>query len=415
MSIFSRVTGWFGFGGSSLGQNTGKQLSVPSVSLVEDTPAVGVDAALQISSVWGAVSLIANLISTLPLFVFEGKKGVRDLARESGLWQLLHENPNNRMTPCEFWTAMLLNLLFRGNAYARVDRTKNGEAYALWPMSADQVEVSLLADGNIVYLYRVGADVAALAAESVLHIKGMGNGNIGLARLDYMKATTSEAKNSQTAANKLFANGGKPTGVLMLDQVLNADQRKSLQERFSEMANGTTSRLYVLEAKMQYQQINMTPEDIQLLSTRQFTVQEIGRWFGVPSILINQTEGTTTLGSSSGEIIESFYKLTIRPMIVSIEQSIRKRVLSPAQRVIYTAEFSFDALLRSNLKDRMEIYAKAGQNGIFSRNECRQFENMPPVVGGDELTAQTNLAPLHMLGKIKPAGGANGTQNTINQ
>ena len=34
------------------------------------------------------------------------------------------------------------------------------------------------------------------------------------------------------------------------------------------------------------------------------------------------------------------------------------------------------------------------QNGLKTRNECRQLENDPPIPGGDELTAQINLAPL---------------------
>ena len=88
-----------------------------------------------------------------------------------------------------------------------------------------------------------------------------------------------------------------------------------------------------------------------------------------------------------------------------------KRVLTPAQRARLSVEFSLDALLRASLKDRMDLYAKAVQNGLKTRNECRQLENDPPVTGGDQLTAQTNLAPLEMLGKIQ--GGGNAAQKTL--
>jgi hypothetical protein len=54
----------------------------------------------------------------------------------------------------------------------------------------------------------------------------------------------------------------------------------------------------------------------------------------------------------------------------------------------------------------MEIYAKATQNGIKSRNECRQLENDPPYEGGDVFTAQSNLAPVDMLGKITTTTGS---------
>lgn len=408
--------GFFRFGGNALGDRKGVQTSTPSENLVDDLPSSGVDAALQISTVWRAVEILSKLIATLPLMVYENKRGVRELARDSNLWLLLHESPNSRMTPAEFWVALLLNLLFRGNGYARIQRNeRTGEAEALWPMPADQVEMRILDDGTEIYLYRIENDVAVLAADNVFHIKEMGNGTIGLARLDYMRATIGEAKSSQSAASKLFANGGKPTGVLMVDNVLNPEQRAAVQRNFTEMASGGMSRLYVLEASMKYQQINLTPEDLQLLSTRQHTVQEIGRWFGVPAILLNQTEGTTTLGSSSGEVIENFHKLTIRPALVFIEQALRKRVMTAAQRSKFTCEFNFDALLRASLKDRMAIYSQAVQNGIKNRNECRQLENDAPFDGGDIYTAQSNLLPINLLGKIKPTGSANGTQDAIAQ
>ena len=60
----------------------------------------------------------------------------------------------------------------------------------------------------------------------------------------------------------------------------------------------------------------------------------------------------------------------------------------------------------------MEVYAKGAQNGIVTRNECRQLENLPPVEGGDELTAQSNLVPLHLLGTIVSQGAANANTQT---
>lgn len=402
MSFFSRI---FRFGSSGLNESSGVQIESPSTSLVEETPSLSIDAALQISALWRCVELLSSTISTLPLMIYQDMgKGKRNLARESALWSLLHESPNGRMTPCEFWMAIIVNLALRNNGYARIERDQKGEAYAMWPMASDQVETVVMESGEVVYHYRIGSDLAVLAAENVLHIKGMGNGTVGLSKLDYMKATTNEIKNSQNAANKLFSTSGKPTGVLMVDSILKKEQREAIQRNFAEMATGSTARLYVLEANMKYQQITLSPEDMQLLQSRKFSIEEIGRWFGVPSVLINHSD-VTAWGEGIYEIIEGFHKFTIRPALVNIEQAIRKRVFSSAQRVKYTAEFNFDGLLRASLKDRMDIYAKAVQNGLKTRNECRQLENDEPIAGGDELTAQTNLVPINMLGKIQNGGG----------
>ena len=365
MSILTNVARWFGLGGWALSDRKGDQRSEPSSGLGDTSPMASPDNGMQIAAVWACVERISTTVATLPIFVYQdvpGQPGRRTQARGSSLFDLLHESPNGRMTPCEFWTALLLNLMLRGNGYARIQRGARGEAVALWPMSADQVVPVVLDDGTVVYEYTIAGDVAVLAAANVLHIKGMGNGTKGLSRLDYMRTTLDEARNAQLSANKLFGRGGKPTGVLMVDAVLDHDKRKQIEKTFGEMAAGNTGCLFVLEASMKYQQLSLTPEDMQLLSTRQFSKSEIGTWFGVPSILINQTEGTTTLGSSAAEIIESFYKLTIRPLLVNIEQALRKRVMTPAERATLTVEFSQDALLRASLKDRAAIYAQLTQN-----------------------------------------------------
>jgi hypothetical protein len=57
----------------------------------------------------------------------------------------------------------------------------------------------------------------------------------------------------------------------------------------------------------------------------------------------------------------------------------------------------------------MEIYAKGVQNGIYDRNEARQLENLPPRDGAGELTAQSNLVPLSMLGRQVSSGGSGAT------
>jgi HK97 family phage portal protein len=401
-STFISILGWLGLGGGALAERRGEQLPVPAVVLVPESSPVGPDAALQISAVWACIDRRATTVASLPFFAYQVQAdGQKTLARGSRLFELLHESPNSRMTPFEFWRAMLMNHDLRGNAYARVDRdARTGEALALWPMPADQVTAVVLEDGSMAYEYRIDNNVAVLAERNVLHLKNLGNGTVGLAKLEFMRATTDELGKAQAAASRLFANGGKPTGVLMVDKVLSAEQRRMIRERFSDMATGPLSRLFVLEASMKYQQVSLSPEDQELLQTRQFGIEEICRWFDVPPVLAHHSN-VTTWGSGVEQIVDGFYKLAIRPMLVSIEQSVRKRVLTPAQRASMAVEFNLDALLRGNLKDRAQIYATLLQNGVMRRNEARQLENLPRQASSmaEALTVQSNLVPLDSLGQ----------------
>jgi HK97 family phage portal protein len=401
MNLLSTIGRWFGFSGA-IGERPGKQNASPSNSPVPDSADIGVDGALQLSTVWAAIDRRATLLASLPLFVYKvDTAGMRTLARGTRFYNLLHESPNSRMTSFEFWRGIVMNHDLRGNAYARIERDSDGEAIAMWPMPADQVSSSVLPDGTMVYEYRFGNDVAILSAENVLHIKNLGNGTTGLAKLDFMRATTTEATRAQTAASKLFGSGGKPTGVLMIDSILNPEQRDKVKKQFSELAEGSTSRLIVLEANMKYQQISMSPEDLQLLKTREFTVEELCRWLDVPPVLVHHSN-VTAWGTGIFEIKDGFYTLALTPLCINIEQAIRKRVMTPRQRASMSVEFSIDAMMRASIKDRYDIYAKATQNGLKTRNETRQLENDPPMPGGEVLTVQSNMIPITMMGKVAP-------------
>jgi HK97 family phage portal protein len=387
-----------------MGESIGTQNPVPSTSLVADAANIGTDAALQISTVWAAVDRRATTIASLPFFAYEEKNGQKTLARTSRLYSILHDSPNSRMTPFEFWRAMVMNHDLRGNAYARIERDGNGEAVSMWPMPADQVEARVLENGSMVYLYTLGNDVAVYPDTNVLHLKNLGNGTVGLSKLDFMRSSTDEAAKMQSNAGKIFGNGGKPSGVLMLDKVLNKEQREALLRSFSGMGEGNTSRVYLLEADMKYQQLSLSPEDQQLLETRNYSVTELCRWLDVPPVLVHHTD-VTAWGSGIFEIKDGFYTLSLAPLCVNIQQAVRKRVMTAKQRATMTVEISMDAMMRASIKDRYEIYSKGVQNGLLTRNEVRQLENNPAIDGGDELTAQSNLLPLDKLGTASASGG----------
>lgn len=410
-SAWNWLTGW------ATRQTSGVQRSIPSTVAYDDVAPVGIDAALQVSTVWACVKLLSETISSLPLFLYRtGANGERKLARDDDLYMVLHDMPNRRQTAQEFWEYMLINLFLRGNAFARIVRNSRGKVVSLWPLSADQVEVKKLEDGSLVYIYAVDSSQFIFADKDVLHVRGIGGDVVGLSPLDYMRGSVSLAIKAQSHTNKTYNKNARRPGILMSDNVLTREQRSALKNNFADIVAGGEKELYILEAGFKFEALGLTPADLQLLETQQYSVENLARFFGVPSVLINDTSKTTTWGTGVEQIIEGFYKFTIRPQVERIEQSISRWVLSPSQRASgMIVEFSLDALLRASLKDRIEIYAKATQNGIYTRNECRQFENLPPKDGGNDLTVQVNLAPLDMLRSMDKGERRNASQETIAQ
>lgn len=392
-------TRWFT--GGLLGDKRGIQSPYPMGATVPNLKNVGPNEALQVSTVWACVDLITKTLASMPMQIFEIKKNKREISRDSNLWTLLHDSPNALMTPFEFYRALLLDLILRGNGYAVVDRNSSGEVVAMFPISADQVTVLTVEKSEnqieIVYEYQLNGQQYQFSPERILHLKGMGKGLVGWSNLEFMRPNLDENIKMQENSALLFGNGSSAKGILTVDHNLDDTARKKLAKKYSGIQLYNESGLWILPADMRYQQVSLSPADPQLLESRRFSVEEICRWFGVPEVLIN--------GSSDKveEAMDLFYKTTIRPLAINIEQAIRKSIFTPDQREKYTCEFNLDAMLRASLSSRAEVYAKMVQNGLKTRNECRELENDAPLDGGDGLTVQNNLVPIDQLGKIDPS------------
>lgn len=388
-----------GLWGGGLSDYSGLQESAPSITLNKEEPYISPEAGMQLSAVWSCINLLSETMATLPLVIYEVKRnGDKIPARDTRLWQVLH-NPNQIMTAHDFWLCMSLNRFLTGNAYALIHRDGTGALIGLTPLASasGQMEVAVL-DGQVIYQYKKDGKYTYFTSDQILHWKGVGNGVVGLSTFDYMRATTNEMKNAQKNASALYGNGNQLTGIVTVDRVVKGQQLIELRNRFRELGafNGD-SWINFLPADMKYQQVAMSAADAQLLETRQFGVEEIGRWFGVPAALINSSSGTS--GASIEQIVESFYRSTIHPLCCSVEQAIMQRVFTAVERAKYVAEFKMSALLRASVSSRYDSYSKALQNGFMTRNEVRKLENLPPVDGADQLTAQSNLWPVNQLGE----------------
>lgn len=409
---WSRVVRWFG--PSGIDQGTGEQSPLPRGYPYKAAANVTTDNALQLSSVWACTRLLSETVASLPLNLYQKQKnGAAILLENEPLHAVLHDRPNSMMTSLEFREAMMTNLVLLGNAYARIQRvgetedSLGGSVVGLWPIPASQMSPQVLDDGSVVYVHSTDKGTKVYAPERILHLKLFGNGLVGLSPLAYARNAIGAAIAMEDRSSTFFANGAKPSGVLMVDKVLTPDQRTAIRANFADLESGNEDRLFVLEAGAKYEQTSISPQDAQLLESRRFQLEDICRFFGVPSFLVNDTEKTTTWGSGIEQMMLGFYTLTMRPYLERWEAVLYNSLLTPAQRAQgWYVEFDFDALLRADMSGRANYYSQMVQNGILNRNEVRARENLPPFGGGDTYTAQVNMAPVGSL------GANSGTQTT---
>lgn len=401
MGIRRTIGRWLGFEG--LYREEGTQTPQPLTFNGPAAEPVSFDTAMQLSAWWAGARLLSETVAGLPI-VFRKPNGDGGFDAMTGDVPKLFEGKVNRyQTRFEFFETMMLNLVSQGNAYA-LKQYVGTRLVGLLPIMASQVETRLMKDGSVVHLYYNGQGVTALSSESVWHVKLFGNGVVGLSPLGYARNSIGIALAGERRVQQVFKNGGKPSGVLMIDKVLNDVQRAQIRQEFNELREGNADRLMVLEAAMKYEKVSMSPEDIELLQSRRFQIEDLARFLGVPSVLINDTSGTTVWGSGIEQIVQGFYKLNLRPYLERFEASIKQNLLPPGSSNAIV-RFDFDSLLRADRTARAEAHNKEINSGKTTPNEARAEEGLPPLPGGDQLFVNGTLVPIGQAGRIERPRG----------
>jgi len=375
-----------------------------SWSTTDQTPRI--DRALQLSTVWSCVRLVSNAVSTLPLMLYErtevnGRES-RRVAREHPLYRLLHDSPNADMTAREFWSSIEVRLLTWGNAF--VLKTFSGtRIVSLDPLDPGLVTVRRTPAGDLQYLYADPKGQKVYTERDVWHIKGFTeDGLTGLSPIGIGARSMARARSTEIASSTIFSGNMRPSGVVTVNEILTKDQRKQIQEAMIDgvFGDATLGRQYLMEGGAQYKQLTINPVDAQLMEQVNASVEDLCRWFQVPPAMVGHGTAVSNWGTGREQQNLGFLQYVVDPDLVSIEQSIAKNLLTPAERLKYFAEFSREGFFRMDSSGRAAFYDKMIKAGVYTPNFCRALENLEPKDGGDNLFMQSNMVPLDMAGKI---------------
>ena len=346
MAVFPPLSGllswWNGGGPAKLDGGQPR----PMLHLDRD---VGPYAALSLSTVWSCVRLLAETTGTLPLGVYrKDAQGRRSAANDHGLYGLIHDSPNADQSGVEFWEAAVACLALHGNFYAEKTVGVLGSVVSLDIMAPERTSPYRAADGSRRYRYydRLGR-YRDLGEAEVFHLRGFGLGHdVGLSPLGLARQSLSVAMTANETAEASLRNGVRPSGWLVVPAKSTPEQKKSFKELFLDPVTGpgATAKAGVLEMGVDWKDMSGMPaEDMQLLQTRAFHVEEICRWFRIPPFMVGHTEKSTSWGTGLEQQMIGFLTFSLRPYLRRIEQAVRKQLMTDADRAqgVY-AEFNLE-------------------------------------------------------------------------
>lgn len=372
--------------------------------LVNDTTA------MQVTTVWACVRLLAETMGAMPSGVFRQEKNGNAEKIDHPLSEVLIQQPNLDMNGLEAREAWTANLALRGNSYALIERRGSGDVLSLYPVPS--AAVARRRDSGTDWETRYGfADRGKMEwypAEKVWHVKGFSfNGLEGLSPIACAREAMALALAGEEFNARLFAQGLMPSARVSIPNWLTPEQRTIAEKKIEKMHQGVQNlgRPMLLEGGMKVESGLLTPDDAQFLQLRQFTVVELCRLFGVKPHMIAALERATD--NNIEKLSLEFVMYTMLPYMRRFEMA-AARLFKPGDRGRYFYRFNADGLLRADSVARAQLYSILLQNGVVSRNEVRALENRnrSEADGMDDYSVQMNMTLIQFLEQMARANAA---------
>lgn len=358
--------------------------------------------ALNYSAWWNGVDVISSQVAVRPRILYRRlDDDSRERAKTHPAYRLLHDEPNEYMTPFVFWQTMMYHVLTWGNGYAEIEFDNAQRPIALWPIMPGTLTPKVI-NRELKYVQPNGGPT--LLPEDLLHFPGLGfDGICGYSVLQMARKSLGLSMAAEQFAASFFGNGAWPGLILKHPGKLDDDQLDRIKGSLNQahQGSGQAHKAMVIEQGMDVENMGMPLQDMQLLGMREFGIEEMARWLNIPPHKLKHKSGERPGGNIETEQIE-FETDTLLPWFVRLEQECTRKLIPRSQRSTYYAEHLMDARSRAiPTAARYQAYGLGRQWGFLSTNDVRRSENMNDI--GED--GDRYLEPVNMVeaGAEKPA------------
>lgn len=332
---------------------------------------------LAVPAVYAAVRMITSDVSRVPWASYLVSTNQR-----------IVEQPAILRRPDPFYPVpttrrqLAASLLLRGNAFAWLTAPdRAGRPTVAVPINNDEVHVTWNDQRTRPrYTWR-GTEL--VLNRDLMHLKyiDLGPGHLlGLGPIQAARVAVQGAIYAEQFAEGFYAEGGVPPGVLTVPGELTKPEADIISEQWNA-ARQDSRKSAVLPRGTTWAPTQIDASDMQFVESRMHSVGDVARLFGIPGAKLNAVMGGSNLTYTSLESLQSQYLLDA----VSVPYEILEVGFGELLPVTQEVRGDYEALMRPDSRTRFSVYALALQNGIYTINEVRAREGLPPVAGGDEI------------------------------
>ncbi|MEE8499237.1 MAG: phage portal protein [Kiloniellales bacterium] len=305
--------------------------------------------------------------------------------------------PNPMMAHSEFIEAVVGFYLIAGNAFIEAVPA-TGEPRELWPLRPDRMKVVAgktgLPKGFVFTLggaeRRWEADPVSGRA-TILHLKTFHplDDWYGLSPVEPAGFAIDQRNESDKWNMALLQNGARPSGALVYQPQggaaanLSDEQFARLRQEIAEQYGGAKNagRPMLLDGGLTWQEMSLSPKDMDFLEARHAASRDVAQAFGVPPQLLG-IPGDNTY-SNYQEARLALWEETVIPLLRHLRDEFNAW-LAPRFGEDLALEIDLDEIPALTLR-REKTWARVRAAEFLTLNEKRELAGFAPVAGGDRV------------------------------
>lgn len=360
------------------------------------------DTVLAHYAVYACVTLIANDIGKLRQRLMK--------LDENGIWKEttspsfspVLKKPNSYQNHVQFKQWWQTSKLINGNAYALKRRDQRGVVIGLYILDPCRVLPLVTDDGSVYYqlsndnLNRVGDGVTVPASE-IIHdrMNCLFHPLVGVSPLYAAAQAACQSLKMQNDSATFFANGARPGGILSAPGAISDETAARLKAHWDANYTGQNAgKVAVVGDDLKFQQMKMSATDSQLIEQFKLTAEMVCTAFHVPPSKVGVTTAAT--GTTAAQENQKYYSDCLQSLIEEYEACLDDGLSLSSG---YGVDVDETGLLRMDEATTVNTLSAGVKGSILTTNEARKRLNLPPVAGGDVVTAQQQDYSLEALAK----------------
>lgn len=343
------------------------------------------------------IDKIVNTLSVLPIRLYSHTQSGKKQAVGHWLFRIL-EDPAVEETPTLFYSSLVRQLLYTGNAYIYLCRGSNGEILTTKLIDSRRVIVTRSED----YRKLFNVDGKIYTERDILHIPYMAgyNGTRGYSPISLNEDLINLHQALLLYINNYFNNsvgsrkviefgdswGNKPADMEKLYATIIPYLNKFV------IGPNNAGKMMIPPPDSKISSIDQASNVQAELSSLLIMVEkQISQCFNIPYEVLDSS--TSKYGSLEQKQID-FLQSCILPLGNHISECYMK-LLNPTEKNLFV-EYSYSNMLKSDFKSTVDYLTKEIAGGLLTINEARGklgLDNVEPEVG-DILFMPANLLPL---------------------